>query len=71
LIVDTWRAALGNQLLTPAPDMASVNWKRRQLRETYCSAKNEELVEKAIADDIAFLDAHSTRRRPRRAGRGA
>jgi hypothetical protein len=57
-IVDTYRDALNKQLLTPAPDVASVNWKRRELK-TYGVKK--ELVEKAIADDIAFLAAHPTR----------
>ena len=61
LIVESYREALGEQLLTPAHDMASVNWKRRQLSKTYIGVKKE-LVEKAIADDIAFLDAHPTRR---------
>jgi hypothetical protein len=57
-ILDRYRAALNRQLLTPAPDVASVNWKRRELK-SYGIKK--ELVEKATADDIAFLDAHPTR----------
>jgi hypothetical protein len=57
-ILESYRAALGKQLLTPAPDVASVNWKRRQLNSY---GVKKELVEKAIADDIAFLDAHPTR----------
>jgi hypothetical protein len=59
-ILDSYRKALGKHLLTPAPDVASVNWKRHQLSKTYIGVKKE-LVEKAIADDIAFLDAHPTR----------
>jgi hypothetical protein len=59
-ILDSFRAALGRQLLTPAPDMATVNWKRHQLSKTYIGTKKE-LVEKAIADDITFLAAHPTR----------
>jgi hypothetical protein len=59
-ILDSYREALGKQLLTPAPDVASVNWKRQRLRKSYNGVKKE-LVEKAIADDIAFLDAHPTR----------
>jgi hypothetical protein len=54
------RRALGRQLLTPAPDVATVNWKRHQLSKTYIGTKKE-LVEKAIADDITFLAAHPTR----------
>ena len=57
-ILDSYRDALNKQLLTPAPDVASVNWKRRELKSY---GVKTELVEKAIADDIAFLDAHPTR----------
>jgi hypothetical protein len=57
-ILDSYRDALNKQLLTPAPDVASVNWKRRELKSY---GVKKELVEKAIADDIAFLDAHPTR----------
>ena len=59
-MVESYRDALGKHLLTPAPDVASVNWKRQQLRRPYLGM-NKERVEKAIADDIAFLDAHPTR----------
>jgi hypothetical protein len=59
-ILDSYRDALGKLLLTPAPDVASVNWKRQRLRKPYNGVKKE-LVEKAIADDIAFLDAHPAR----------
>jgi hypothetical protein len=58
--LNRYREALGKQLLTPAPDVASVNWKRQQLSKPYIGVEKE-LVEKAIADDIAFLDAHPTR----------
>jgi hypothetical protein len=51
---------MGKHLLTPAPDVASVNWKRHKLRRSYVGVKKE-LVEKAIAVDIAFLDAHPAR----------
>jgi hypothetical protein len=37
-----------------------VNWKRQQIRRPYFGVKKE-LVEKAIANDIAFLDAHPAR----------
>jgi hypothetical protein len=47
-------------LCTPAPDAASVNWKRRETSKSYIGMKKE-LVEKVIADDVAFLDAHPTR----------
>jgi hypothetical protein len=64
LIVDTWRAALVKQLLTPAPDAGAVAWKRAQLRAEnyrYTDVKPER-IERAIADDVAFLEAHPTRR---------
>jgi hypothetical protein len=59
-ILDSWREALGRQLLTPAPDVSTVNWKRHQLSKT-CIGTKKELVEKAIADDIIFFAAHPTR----------
>ena len=34
-ILDSYRDALGKQLLTPAPDVASVNWKRHKLSKSY------------------------------------
>jgi len=63
-LVDTWRAALVKQLLTPAPDLGAVAWKRAQLRaENYRYSDVEpERIERAIADDVAFLEAHPTRR---------
>jgi hypothetical protein len=59
-ILESYRDAMGKHLLTPAPDVASVNWKRHKLRRSYVGVKKE-LVEKAIAADIAFLDAHPAR----------
>ena len=58
MILESYREALNKQLLTPAPDMSSVNWKRHKKTEY---GVKKELVEKAIADDIAFLDAHPAR----------
>jgi hypothetical protein len=58
-IVESYRDALRRQFLTPAPDVVSIDWKRRQLRKTF--GVNKERVEKAIAEDVAFLDAHPTR----------
>lgn len=60
-ILERYRESLGAQLLTPAPDMASVSWKRRKLKKDYIGVERT-LAEKAIADDVAFLDAHPTRR---------
>jgi hypothetical protein len=63
-LVDTWRAALVKQLLTPAPDAGAVAWKWAQVRaENYrCTDVKPERIERAIADDVAFLEAHPTRR---------
>jgi hypothetical protein len=51
---------------SPAPDMGAVIWKRTQLasgKVVYCDVKLER-VEAAIAADVAFLEAHPTRRTP-------
>jgi len=68
-MIEKYRAALVKQLLTPAADAASVNWKRTVLAKNdyvigHCVKK--ERVEKAIADDLAFLAAHPVRQSNRR-----
>jgi hypothetical protein len=63
-IVATWRASLVKQMLTPAPDVGAVTWKKAALQggqHRHTDVKPERL-ERAIADDVAFLDAHPTRR---------
>jgi hypothetical protein len=65
------RKALVKQLLTPAPDTASVKWKQvalasRQFRHT---GVKPERVERAIADDLAFLAAHPVRQSNRRSAK--
>jgi hypothetical protein len=82
-LIKSYRKALVEQLLTPAPDLAAVSWKKAthaksQHRYVDCAdlrsallaphVKAEQigrLIERAIADDEAFLAAHPTRR-PRR-----
>jgi len=63
-MVQRWRAALVRQLLTPAPDGASVKWKQAALaRGDHCyTGVKPERIERAIADDLAFLAAHPVRR---------
>ena len=63
-LVDKWREALVKQLLTPAPDLAAISWKRAKLasRDFPHLPTRKERVERVIADDVAFLDAHPTRR---------
>jgi hypothetical protein len=62
--VARYRAALVNQLLTPAWDVASVKWKQQALaggQHRYTDVKPER-IERAIADDLEFLAAHPVRR---------
>jgi hypothetical protein len=63
-LVAKWREAVVKQLLTPAPDGAAVTWKRAQLagRGFSCLPTKAERIKGAIADDVAFLAAHPTRR---------
>jgi hypothetical protein len=52
------------QLLTPAWDTASVKWKQMALargQHHYTGVKSER-IERAIADDLAFLATHPVRR---------
>jgi len=66
--VEKYRAALVRQLLTPAWDVASVNWKQMALargQHLYTGVKSER-IERAIADDLAFLAAHPVRQSNRR-----
>ena len=62
-LVDTWREAVVKQLLTPAPNVAAVAWKRAKLsgRDFRHLPVKPDRVERAIADDEAFLAAHPTR----------
>jgi hypothetical protein len=62
--VDTWREAVVKQLLTPAPDGAAVAWKRAKLagRDFSHLSTKAERIEQVIAEDLAFLAAHPTRR---------
>jgi hypothetical protein len=63
-MVKRWRAALVEQLLTPAPDGRSVKWKQDTLARgdhRYTDVKPER-IERAIADDLASLAAYPVRR---------
>ncbi len=63
-LVDTWREAVAKQLLTPAPDLGAVTWKRAKLKSSGFKHVpiNAARAEQAIADDLAFLAEHPTRR---------
>ena len=63
-MVQSWRAALAKQFYTLAWDTASVKWKQMALargQHEYTGVKPER-IERAIADDLAFLAAHPVRR---------
>jgi hypothetical protein len=62
--VQKWRDALVAQLLTPAPDMNAITWKRGQLRDRQWrfTSTTDKQIERAIADDIAWLERHPTRK---------
>jgi hypothetical protein len=49
-LVDTWRVAIAKQLLTPAPDLGAVTWKRAKLKSSDFSYLpiNAARVEQAI-----------------------
>jgi hypothetical protein len=63
-LVDRWRDAIVQQILTPAPDQGHVNWKRAQLRSgehAYTKVKPERL-QQAIDADVEWLAAHPSRK---------
>jgi hypothetical protein len=64
-LVANYRIAWARLMFTPAPDMLSVTWKRGQLKAGHHKHTDltTERIERAIADDIAFLKAHPTRRK--------
>jgi hypothetical protein len=64
-LVDRWREALVKQLLTPAPDLMSVTWKKAALAQgqyRYVGVSDQR-IERAIAEDLAFLAAHPVRQK--------
>jgi hypothetical protein len=63
-LVETWREAVAKKLLTPAPNVAAVAWKRAKLsrRDFRHLPVRLDRIERAIAEDVAFLAAHPTRK---------
>jgi hypothetical protein len=63
-MADAWREAVAKQLLTPAPTLADVAWKRAKIKSDEFDRLPITLAraDQAIADDVAFLAAHPTRR---------
>jgi hypothetical protein len=63
-LVEKCREAVAKKLLTPAPDLGAITWKRSQLRSSgfaHLPIKKER-AERVIAEDVAFLAAHPTRK---------
>ena len=63
-MVAKYREAIMAQLLTPAPTMREIEWKRATFKacdHEYTDIKPER-IERAIAEDVAWLAAHPTRR---------
>jgi hypothetical protein len=68
-ILAKYRAAIVQQLLTPASSVAEVTWKRAAFKagqHRHTDVKPER-IERAIADDLAFLAAHPVRQSSRKA----
>ena len=63
-LVVKYRQAWARLMLTPAPDMQSVTWKRAQLKAEHHKHTDlkAERIERAIDDDVEFLKAHPSRR---------
>jgi hypothetical protein len=63
-LVDKWREAVAKKLITPAPTLADVAWKRARVKSDDFKQLPITLAraERAIADDQAFLAAHPRRR---------
>ena len=66
-LVARWRSALAQQFLTPAPDTAAVKWKQGALaaRDYEYTGVKADRLERAIADDLAWLTAHPMRQSKR------
>lgn len=64
LSLQKWRDAIGAQMLTPAPDVGAITWKRGQMRDYQWrwSSVTDKQVERALAADIAWLEQHPTKK---------
>jgi hypothetical protein len=70
-LVERYREALVKQLLTPAPDLRSVTWKQAALAQgqyRYVGVSDQR-IERAIAEDLAFLAAHPVRQSNRKSAK--
>lgn len=55
------RQARAEQILTPAPDQAAVRWKKNASKDRFLPIDNAK-IERAIAEDEAWLAAHPAKR---------
>jgi hypothetical protein len=64
LSLQKWRDSVAARLLTPAPDMGAITWKRGQLsdRQWRWTSTTDKQVERAIADDVTWLERHPTKK---------
>lgn len=61
---NAWQDAADRQMLTPAPNSSAVLWKRQARRQEFCNIDRAQ-IEKAIADDLAWLRRYPARDRSR------
>ena len=67
-MIANWRLSIAAQLMTPAPDTRAIAWKKAALDggEWEYTDLTRERIERAIADDEAFLAEHPMRQSIRR-----
>jgi hypothetical protein len=63
-LVTKWRAVWACLMLTPAPNGRELNWKRDQIKgkKWKYNGLSAERIERAIADDVEWLEAHPVAR---------
>ncbi len=61
-LLEKYRCAIGRQILTPAPDLAAVKWKQSARGRSNYRKSDQELIDRAIEDDLEFLAAHPTKK---------
>jgi hypothetical protein len=68
-LITKWRAAWACLMLTPAPNGRELNWKRGQIKGTKWkyNGLSAERIQRAIADDVEWLEAHPVRKGGRKA----
>jgi hypothetical protein len=71
MLITKWRAAWACLMLTPAPNGRELNWKRDQIKgkKWKYNGLSAERIERAITDDVEWLNAHPTRKGGRRSSK--